>query len=164
MVKVENIKSHNPQKVSMKNNKFLYLVMAGFVGTLAFYVAAYVDMAITGVPLDISVVLGQLIAGEHESAYIIGNVAHIANGIGLTLFFGYIFLPISTRVMKGRIWLHGLVFGIMVTVVAVWFGMLPALGAGIAGLNIAPEVPAMTMFRHIVFGLVIGIILRSKMN
>ena len=164
MVKVENTKSDNPQKVSMKNNKFLYLVMAGFLGTLAFYVAAYVDMAITSVPLDISVVLGQLIAGEHESAYIIGNVAHVANGIGLTLFFGYVFLPISTRIIKGRIWFHGLVFGVMVTVVAVWFGMLPALGAGIAGLNIAPEVPAMTMFRHIVFGLVIGIILRSKMN
>jgi len=164
MVKVENIKSDNSLIVSTKKNKFLYLVMAGFLGTLAFYVAAYVDMAITGVPLDISVVLGQLIAGEHESAYIIGNVAHIANGVGLTLFFGYVFLPISTRVMKGRIWLHGLVFGVMVTVVAVWFGMLPALGAGIAGLNIAPEVPAMTMFRHIVFGLVIGIILRSKMN
>lgn len=164
MVKVENIKSHNTHKVSTKKNKFLYLVMAGFLGTLAFYVAAYVDMAITGVPLDISVVLGQLIAGEHESAYIIGNVAHVANGIGLTLFFGYVFLPISTRVIKGRIWLHGLVFGVMVTVVAVWFGMLPALGAGIAGLNIAPEVPAMTMFRHVVFGLVIGIILRSKMN
>jgi len=164
MVKVENIKSDNPLIVSTKKNKFLYLVMAGFLGTLAFYVAAYVDMAITGVPLDISVVLGQLIAGEHESAYIIGNVAHIANGIGLTLFFGYVFLPISTRVMKGRIWLHGLVFGVIVTIVGVWFVMLPALGAGIAGLNIAPEVPAMTMFRHIVFGLVIGIILRSKMN
>jgi len=164
MVKVVNIKSHSPQKFSMKNNKFLYLVMAGFLGTLAFYVAAYVDMAITGVPLDISAVLGQLIAGEHESAYIIGNVAHIANGIGLTLFFGYVFLPISTRVMKGRIWLHGIIFGIIVTATTVWFGLLPALGAGIAGLNIAPEVPAMTMFRHIVFGLVIGIILRSKMN
>jgi len=164
MVKVENIKSDNPLIVSTKKNKFLYLVMAGFLGTLAFYVAAYVDMAITGVPLDISVVLGQLIAGEHESAYIIGNVAHIANGIGLTLFFGYVFLPISTRIMKGRIWIHGLVFGVMVTIVGVWFVMLPALGAGIAGLNIAPEVPAMTMFRHIVFGLVIGIILRTKMN
>ncbi len=164
MVKVENIKSNNPQKFSMKNNKFLYLVMAGFLGTLAFYVAAYVDMAITGVPLDISVVLGQLIAGEHESAYIIGNVAHIANGIGLTLFFGYVFLPISTRVMKGRMWLHGIIFGIMVTATAVWLGMLPALGAGIAGLNIAPEIPAMTMFRHIVFGAVIGLVVRSRMN
>ena len=39
--------------------------------------------------------------------------------------------------------------------------MLPALGAGIAGLNIAPEVPAMTMFRHIIFGAVIGILSKS---
>ena len=29
---------------------------------------------------------------------------------------------------------------------------------GIAVLNIAPEVPAMTMFRHIVFGAIIGIL------
>ncbi len=164
MVKIEYMQTKHVEKMSNKRNKFLKLVVAGFLGTLAFYVAAYVDMAVTGVPLDISVVLGQLIAGEHESAYIIGNVAHIANGIGLTLFFGYVFLPISTRVMKGRIWLHGIIFGIIVTATTVWLGLLPALGAGIGGLNIAPEVPAMTMFRHVVFGAVIGIILRSKAN
>ena len=152
------------QKFSVKNNKFLNLIVAGLLGTLAFYIAAYVDMAITGVPLDISVVLGMLVVGEHESSLIIGNLFHIGNGIGLTLFFGYIFLPISTRVMKGRIWLHGIIFGIIVTATAVWFGMLPALGAGIAGLNIAPEVPAMTMFRHIVFGVVIGLVVRSRVN
>ena len=162
MVKIED--TIQVEKTSNQRDKFLKLVAAGILGTLAFYVAAYVDMAVTGVPLDISVVLGQLIAGEHESAFIIGNVAHIANGIGLTLFFGYVFLPISTRVMKGRIWIHGIAFGIIVTVAAVWSVMLPALGAGFAGLNIAPEVPAMTMFRHVVFGAVIGIILRSKAN
>jgi hypothetical protein len=146
-----------------KNSKFLILVIAGLAGTLGFYIAAYIDIAVTGVPLDISEVLGQLVAGEHESAYIIGNVFHIANGIGLTLFFGYVFLPISTRIMKGRMWLHGIIFGIIVTVTTVWLGLLPALGAGIAGLNIAPEIPAMTMFRHIVFGVIIGIVV-SKMN
>jgi len=151
------------QKFSVKNNKLLNLVLAGFLGTLAFYIAAYVDIAITGVPLDITVVLGQLVAGEHESAQIIGHVFHIGNGIGLTLFFGYVFLPISKRVMKGRMWLHGIIFGIIVTVTTVWLGLLPALGAGIAGLNIAPEVPAMTMFRHIVFGAIIGIVV-SKRN
>ena len=145
-----------------KNSKFLVLVIAGLAGTLGFYIAAYVDIAITGVPLDISGVLGELVAGEHESAYIIGNIFHIANGIGLTLFFGYIFLPISTKIMKGKIWLHGIIFGIIVTVTTVWFGMLPALGAGIAGLNIAPEVPAMTLSRHIVFGVIIGIIVSKK--
>ena len=142
--------------------KFSTLVIAGLLGTLGFYIAAYVDIAITGVPLDISVVLGQLVAGEHESAYIIGNVFHIANGVGLTLFFGYVFLPISTRIMKGRMWFHGIIFGIIVTVTTVWLGLLPALGAGIAGLNIAPEVPAMTMFRHIVFGAIIGIIVGKR--
>lgn len=152
------------QKFSVKKSKLLNLIMAGLLGTLAFYVAAYVDMAITGVSLDITVVLGMLVAGEHELAQVVGHVFHISNGIGLTLFFGYVFLPISTRVMKGKIWLHGIIFGIIVTATAVWFGMLPALGAGIAGLNIAPEVPAMTMFRHIVFGVVIGLVVRSKVN
>ncbi len=147
-----------------KNHTFFSLVIAGLVGTFAFYIAAYVDIAITGVPLDISVVLGMLVVGEHESSLIIGNLFHIGNGIGLTLFFGYIFLPISTRIMKGKICLHGIIFGIIVTVTTVWFGMLPALGAGIAGLNIAPEVPAMTMFRHVVFGVVIGLVVRSKVN
>jgi len=150
------------EKPISKKSKFLYLILAGFLGTFAFYVAAYVDMEVTGVPLDITVVLGQLVAGEDESAQTIGHVFHIANGIGLTLFFGYVFLPISTRIMKGRIWLHGIIFGIIVTVTTVWLGLLPALGAGIAGLNIAPEVPAMTMFRHIVFGVVIGLVVRNK--
>ena len=152
------------EKPAYKNYKFPNLLIAGLLGTFAFYVAAYVDMAITGVPLDITVVLGQLVAGEHESAQIIGHVFHIGNGIGLTLFFGYVFLPISTRIMKGRIWLHGIIFGIIVTATTVWLGLLPALGAGIAGLNIAPEVPAMTMFRHIVFGAVIGIVVSRKIN
>ncbi len=152
------------EKPAYKNYKFPNLLIAGLLGTFAFYVAAYVDMAITGVPLDITVVLGQLVAGEHESAQIIGHVFHIGNGIGLTLFFGYVFLPISTRIMKRRIWLHGIIFGIIVTATTVWLGLLPALGAGIAGLNIAPEVPAMTMFRHIVFGAVIGIVVSRKIN
>jgi len=152
------------EKPAYKNYKFPNLLIAGLLGTFAFYVAAYVDMAITGVPLDITVVLGQLVAGEHESAQIIGHVFHIGNGIGLTLFFGYVFLPISTRIMKRRIWLHGIIFGIIVTATTLWLGLLPALGAGIAGLNIAPEVPAMTMFRHIVFGAVIGIVVGRKIN
>jgi len=152
------------EKQGYKDSKFLYLVIAGLLGTLGFYVAAYIDIGITGVPLDIPVVLGQLVAGEDESAQIIGHIFHIGNGIGLTLFFGYVFLPISTRIMKGRMWLHGIIFGIIVTVTTVWFGLLPALGAGIAGLNIAPEVPAMTIFRHIVFGAIIGIVVRNKIH
>jgi len=141
-----------------KNQKFSRLVVTGLVGTLAFYIAAFIDMEITGIPLDISVILGQLVAGEDESVIIIGNIFHIANGIGLTLFFGYVFMPISRKILNTRIWLHGIIFGVLVTATTVWFGMLPALGSGAAGLNIAPEVPAMTMSRHTVFGAVIGVL------
>jgi len=148
-------------KQVFRNQKFSRLVIAGLVGTLAFYIAAFIDMEITGIPLDISVVLGQLVAGEDESTIFIGNIFHIANGVGLTLFFGYVFMPISRRILNSRIWLHGIIFGIIVTATTVWFGMLPALGAGAAGLNIAPEVPAMTMFRHVIFGAVIGILSKS---
>ncbi len=146
------------------NQKFSSLIITGLVATFSFYIAAYVDMEITGVPLDISAVLGMLVVGEHESSIIIGKLFHISNGIGLTLFFGYIFLSISTRIMQSRIWLHGIIFGMLVTVTTVWFGMLPALGAGIAELNISPEVPAMTMFRHIVFGAVIGLMFKPKLE
>lgn len=148
-------------KQEYRNQKFFRLLIAGLVGTLAFYITAFIDMEITGIPLDISVVLGQLVAGEDESAIIIGNIFHITNGICLTLFFGYVFMPISRKILNSRIWLHGIIFGVIVTVTTVWFGMLPALGAGVAGLNIAPEVPAMTMSRHIVFGAVIGVLSKS---
>jgi len=148
-------------KQEYRNQKFFRLLIAGLVGTLAFYIAAFIDMEITGIPLDISVVLGQLVAGEDESAIIIGNIFHITNGICLTLFFGYVFMPISRKILNSRIWLHGIIFGVIVTATTVWFGMFPALGAGIAGLNIAPEVPAMTISRHIIFGAVIGILSKS---
>jgi len=148
-------------KQAYRNQKFSRLLIAGLVGTLAFYITAFIDMEITGIPLDISAVLGQLVVGEDESAIIIGNIFHIANGICLTLFFGYVFMPISRKILNSRIWLHGIIFGVIVTATTVWFGMLPALGADIAGLNIAPEVPAMTMSRHIVFGAVIGILSKS---
>jgi len=52
-----NIEAMN-EKLVYKNNKFLILVLAGLLGTLAFYIAAYVDMAVTGVTLDITVILG----------------------------------------------------------------------------------------------------------
>jgi hypothetical protein len=164
MVKIENIQTIHVEKVSNKSDKLLKLVAAGILGTLAFNLAMYADITITGIPLDITKTLGQLVVGENQTTDLIGHTIHIVNGIGLTLFFGYVFLPISKKIMKGRIWIHGITFGVIVTVVTVWSLMMPALGAGFAGLNVAPEVPAMTMFRHIVFGLVIGIVLRNEMN
>ena len=120
----------------------------------------YADMAITGVSLDIPSVLGQLAVGESSYASVVGNAIHLGNGIGLSLLFGYVVLPISKKIAKVPTIITGITFATVELVIAVWFVMLPALGAGIAGLNIAPEVPIMTLFRHIVFGIILGVSVR----
>jgi len=145
----------------IKGSKFARIVLAGIIGTIAFNGVMYADMAITGIPLDIVATMGSLAVGESEYAEIIGHVIHFANGIGLSLLFGYVALPISKKIIKLPVIVYAIIFVIVELVIAVWFTMLPMLGAGIAGLNIAPEVAAMTFVRHVVFGAVIGSVIKK---
>lgn len=150
------------QKTFVKNSKFVRFVIAGVLATIAFNAVMYTDIAITGVPLDIAALMGELTVGESEYTETVGHVIHFANGIGLSLLFGYVALPISKKIIKLPVIVYAIVFAIVETVIAVWFVMLPMLGAGIAGINIAPEVAVMTMARHVVFGAVMGLVLRGK--
>ena len=72
--------------------------------------------------------------------------------------------PISKRIAKLPTLVYGIAFATVELVIAVWLVLLPALGAGVAGLNISPEVPAMTLFRHIAFGTVLGLSVRRWNN
>ena len=137
-------------------------MIAGFLATLAFNGVMYLDIAVTGIPLDIPKTLGQLTVGESENVEMIGHTIHILNGMGLALLFGYVALPISKRIIRLPIWIYAVTFMIVELIVTVWFGMLPALGAGIAGLNIAPEVPVVTFIRHVAFGLTLGLMIKSN--
>ena len=150
------------EKLSYNNYKFPNLLIAGFLATLVFNGVMYMDIAITGIPLDIPITLGQLVVGESEDAEMVGHIIHILNGMGLALLFGYVALPISKRIVRLPIWLYAVIFMIVELIVTVWFGMLPALGAGIAGLNIAPEVPVVTFIRHVAFGLTLGLMIKSN--
>jgi len=150
------------QKTFVKNSKFVRFVIAGFLATIAFNAAMYTDIAITGVPLDIATLMGELTVGESEYAETVGHVIHFANGIGLSLLFGYVALPISKKIIKLPVIVYAIVFAIVETVIAVWLVMLPILGAGVAGINIAPEVAVMTLTRHVVYGAVLGLVLRGK--
>ncbi len=145
-----------------RGSKFTRIVLAGIIATIAFNGVMYVDIAITGIPLDIVATMGSLTVGESEYTETVGHVIHFANGIGLALLFGYVALPISKRIIKLPVIVYAIVFAIVELVIAVWFVMLPMLGAGIAGLNIAPEVAVMTFARHVVFGAVIGLVLRKE--
>ena len=150
------------EKPAYKNYKFLNLLIAGFLATLVFNGVMYMDIAVTGIPLHIPTTLGQLAVGESENAEMVGHGIHILNGMGLALLFGYVALPISKRIVRLPIWLYAVIFMIIELIVTVWFGMLPALGAGIAGLNIAPEVPVVTLVRHVAFGLTLGLMIKSS--
>ncbi|MEK0344412.1 MAG: DUF2938 family protein [Nitrosopumilus sp.] len=145
-----------------RGSKFARIVLAGIIATIAFNGVMYVDIAITGIPLDIVATMGSLTVGESEYTETVGHVIHFANGIGLALLFGYVALPISKKIIKLPVIVYAIVFAIVELVIAVWFVMLPMLGAGIAGLNIAPEVAVMTFARHVVFGAVIGLVLRKE--
>ncbi len=143
-----------------RGSKFARLIFAGILGTIAFNGAMYADIAITGIPLDIPATMGSLAVGESEYTETVGHVIHFANGIGLSLLFGYVALPISKKIIKLPVIVYAIVFAIVETVIAVWFVLLPMLGAGIAGINIGPEVAVMTLARHVVFGAVLGLVLR----
>ena len=145
-----------------RGSKFARLIFAGILGTIAFNGAMYADIAITGIPLDIPATMGSLAVGESEYTETVGHVIHFANGIGLSLLFGYVALPISKKIIKLPVIVYAIVFAIVETVIAVWFVLLPMLGAGIAGINIGPEVAVMTLARHVVFGAVMGLVLRRS--
>jgi hypothetical protein len=153
-------KTTTQQKI--RGSKFARIVLAGIIGTIAFNGVMYADIAITGIPLDIVATMGNLAVGESENAEIIGHIIHFANGIGLSLLFGYVALPISKKIIKLPVIVYAIIFVIVELVIAVWFAMLPMLGAGIAGLNIGPEVAVMTFVRHVVFGVVLGLVLRGE--
>ena len=148
--------------IQKSDSKFARLVIAGILGTLAFNAVMYADVAITGIPVDIVATMGSLAVGESEHTEIIGHAIHFSNGIGLALLFGYVALPISKRIKKLPTIVYGITFALVELVIAVWLVMLPMLGAGIAGLDIAPEVAIMTLARHLVFGAVIGLAMWRK--
>ena len=152
----------NITQQKIRGSKFARLIFAGILGTIAFNGAMYADIAITGIPLDIPATMGSLAVGESKYAETVGHVIHFANGIGISLLFGYVALPISRKIIKLPVIVYAIVFVIVELVIAVWFVMLPMLGAGIAGINIGPEVAVMTLARHVVFGIVIGLVLRGS--
>src|ERR671922_605651 len=89
------------QKVRQQSrSRFIAAIVAGVVGTVAFNMVMYIDIAATGVALDLTRVLGSFAVGRDGPVDAAGNIIHFAIGIGLALFYVFVFLPISKRVTK----------------------------------------------------------------
>jgi hypothetical protein len=153
------MRNNTQQKIEHQvRSKLIVAVVAGLVGTVAFNTVMYIDVATTGIPLDLTRVLGSVVVGQDGPTDAAGNIFHFANGIALAMLYIFVFLPISKRVTKRNMWFYGIIYAVMIAVGPIFFGLFPALGAGIGGIGISPLVAPMTIVRHIAFGAVLGIL------
>ena len=116
-------------------------IIAGFLGTMLFDL---VGLLITGNWWDIPNILG--VKTGLGLAY--GVIGHYSNGILLAILFAGI-----APSLWGPKWLRPLIFVAGETIALVWLFMLPLLGAGVAGLDMSPMMPVITLVRHLAYAL-----------
>ncbi|WP_445384735.1 hypothetical protein ACT6NV_12275 [Robiginitalea sp. IMCC44478] len=123
-------------KINWKN-----AIIAGAIGTLLFDVVGW---AITGQWFDIPALLG----AKTGLGFTYGIIGHYSNGILLAVLYAGI-----APSLFGPKWLRPLIFVSAETVVLVWLFMLPLLGAGVAGTDMSPMMPVITLVRHLVYSI-----------
>jgi hypothetical protein len=84
-----------------------------------------------------------------------GVFGHYSNGILLAILFAGI-----APSLWGPKWFRPIIFVTAETVALVWLFMLPLLGAGVAGLDMSPMMPVITLLRHLVYALPLIILIK----
>jgi hypothetical protein len=136
-------------------------VMAGAAASAVYAGEMCLDIALTGNPLDDVQLLEGLLRGRKARIPILGMLVHLLNGGALAIVYAMI-----KPLLPGPNWLKGALFGLLF-VLAVWpltplldrahplirKGALPRFNTRVAfGQNIA---------RHLIFGLVLGLLYRD---
>lgn len=124
------------QTINWKN-----AILAGFIGTLLFDL---VGLLITGNWWDIPGTLG----AKTGLGLTYGVIGHYSNGILLAILFAGI-----APSLWGPKWARAITFVVGETVALVWLFMLPLLGAGIAGVDMDPMMPVITLLRHLAYAI-----------
>lgn len=125
----------------MKTINWKNAIIAGVVGTIFFDI---VGAFFTGTWWDLPEILG----AKTGLGLTYGVIGHYGNGILLAILFAGI-----APSLWGPNWLRPLIFVIVETIALVWLFMLPLLGAGVAGLDMDPMMPVITLVRHLVYAL-----------
>jgi hypothetical protein len=123
-------------------------IMAGFLGTVLFDIAG---LMLTGNWWDIPGLLG----AKTGLGLAYGVFGHYSNGILLAILFAGI-----APSLWGPKWFRPIIFVTAETVALVWLFMLPLLGAGVAGLDMSPMMPVITLLRHLVYALPLIILIK----
>lgn len=138
---LELISFTRKNKVIMKTINWKNSIIAGLLGTILFDI---VGLIITGTWWDIPGILG----AKTGLGLAYGVVGHYSNGILLAILFAGI-----APSLWGPKWARPIIFVVGETVALVWLFMLPLLGAGVAGLDMSPMMPLITMIRHLAYAI-----------
>lgn len=125
----------------MKTINWTKAILAGFLGTILFDL---VGLLLTGNWWDIPGILG----AKTGLGLTYGVIGHYSNGILLAILFAGI-----APSLWGPKWLRPILFVVGETIALVWLFMLPLLGAGVAGLDLSPMMPVITLVRHLAYAI-----------
>lgn len=123
-------------------------IIAGILGTILF---DFVGFVFTGTWWDIPGILGT----KTGLGLSYGLVGHYSNGILLAILYAGI-----VDSLWGADWIRAMLFVTAETVALVWFFMFPLLGAGVAGLDMSPMMPVVSMVRHWAYAIPLIILLK----
>ncbi|WCO01193.1 hypothetical protein [Psychroserpens ponticola] len=125
----------------MKTINWKQAILAGFLGTILFDL---LGLLITGNWWDIPSILG----AKTGLGLMYGVIGHYSNGILLAILFAGI-----APSLWGPKWARAITFVVGETVALVWLFMLPLLGAGVAGIDMDPMMPIITLVRHLAYAI-----------
>ena len=131
----------------MKIN-WIQAILAGLLGTLLFDL---LGLLLTGQWWDLPGLLGSKLGVGLAG----GVVGHYANGATLAIIYAAL-----RPSLFGPNWFRGVSYITVQTILGVWLFMLPLLGAGIAGIDADPWLPAISLLRHLAFALPLILLLR----
>ncbi len=125
-------------------------ILAGVLGTIIFDIAG---LAFTGQWWDVPGLLGE----KTGLGLAYGVFGHYSNGILL----GILYAGIAPS-LWGPNWFRPLLFITAETIALVWFFMFPLVGAGIAGVEMSPMLPVVSLIRHLLFAIPMIFLIKSK--
>lgn len=133
--------------------------LAGAVASAAYAAEMYADIAITGSDFDDVQLVESSLRGHKSRVPWLGMTIHLANGAAL----GIVYHSGIQRFLRGPSWLRGLQFG-LIFLAAVWPSVPlvdrvhPLIKRGDMPKLAAPVPFAQNVARHLVFGLVLGLL------
>jgi hypothetical protein len=140
--------SNHSLAMQLRNwNYVIPAAIAGIVATIVFDIFGFLAQGEWAVPGMLAMTL--------EAPFIVGVLMHYGIGITLAVVFAGL-LPL----FFGPIWVRGMIFASIQTILGVWLFMMPMMGMGIAGAEspMGVMMGVMSLVQHWFFGATLGLV------